>query len=106
MTNLHLGNERGDTQEFFAKVGLENWQVMKRTCEAAAALFPHSLYCGVDLLILPDWQQHVILEINAFGDLLPGIIWNGLDTYTSEVDSVLKRQGDKVKRGQGDKGTR
>lgn len=93
MTNLHLGNERGDTEEFLAKVGKENWQVMKQTCEAAAALFPNSLYCGVDLLILPDWQQHVILEINAFGDLLPGIIWNGMDTYTSEISSVLDRWG-------------
>lgn len=91
MTNLHLGNERGDTQEFFAKVGSENWEIMKQTCEAAAALFPNSLYCGVDLLILPDWQQHVILEINAFGDLLPGIIWNGLDTYTSEVKAILEK---------------
>ena len=92
MTNLHLGNERGDTEEFLAKVGKENWQVMKQTCEAAAALFPNSLYCGVDLLILPDWQQHVILEINAFGDLLPGILCNGLDTYTSEVKAILEKQ--------------
>lgn len=92
MTNLHLGNERGDTQEFLAKVGGENWAVMKQTCEAAAALFPNSLYCGVDLLILPDWQQHVILEINAFGDLLPGIIWNGLDTYTSEIKAILEKE--------------
>ena len=90
MTNLHLGNERGDTQEFLAKVGIENWALMKQTCEAAAALFPNSLYCGIDLLILPDWKQHMILEINAFGDLLPGIIWNGMDTYTSEVKAILK----------------
>ena len=91
MTNLHLGNERGNTEEFLAKVGKENWQVMKQTCEAAAALFPNSLYCGVDLLILPDWQQHVILEINAFGDLLHGILWNGMDTYTSEVKAILEK---------------
>ncbi|MEH2327422.1 MAG: hypothetical protein V7K32_28470 [Nostoc sp.] len=49
------------------------------------------LYCGVDLLILPDWKTHVILEINAFGDLLPGILWNGMDTYTSGVKAVLER---------------
>lgn len=90
MTNLHLGNERGDTQEFLAKVGIENWALMKQTCEAAAALFPNSLYCGIDLLILPDWKQHMILEINAFGDLLPGVIWNGMDTYTSEVKAILE----------------
>lgn len=91
MTNLHLGNERGDTEEFLAKVGAENWEMMKRTCEQAAALFPNSLYCGVDLLILPDWKNHAILEINAFGDLLPGILWNGMDTYTSETKAILAR---------------
>ena len=89
MTNLHLGNERGDTEEFLAKVGVENWEIMKQTCEAAAALFPNSLYCGIDLLIAPDFRNHVILEINAFGDLLPGITWNGMDTYTSEVQAIL-----------------
>ena len=89
MTNLHLGNERGDTEEFLAKVGVENWKIMKQTCEAAAALFPNSLYCGIDLLIAPDFRNHVILEINAFGDLLPGITWNGMDTYTSEVQAIL-----------------
>ena len=65
MTNLHLLNERGDTEEFLAKVGTD-WEAMKQTCEAAAALFPNSLYCGIDLLILPDFHNHVILEINAF----------------------------------------
>ncbi|BAY10068.1 STM4014 family protein [Calothrix sp. NIES-2098] len=91
MTNLHLGNERGDTEEFLAKVGAENWEMMKRTCEQAASLFPNSLYCGVDLLILPDWKTHAILEINAFGDLLPGILWNGMDTYTSEIKAILEK---------------
>ena len=94
MTNLHLGNERGDTEEFLEKVGIENWFVMKKTCEASAALFPNSLYCGVDLLVAPDFQHHAILEINAFGDLLPGITWNGLDTYTSEVQAMLTRHGE------------
>ncbi len=74
MTNLHLGNERGNLEEFLALVGDENWQKMTSTCEQAAGLFPNSLYCGVDLMILPDWQQHAVLEINAFGDLLPGIL--------------------------------
>lgn len=108
MTNLHLGNERGDTEEFLAKVGYENWEVMKQTCQAAAALFPNSLYCGIDLLILPNFRNHVILEINAFGDLLPGITWNGIDTYTSEVRAVLEKgkrdKVDKVDKGRGTRG--
>ncbi len=91
MTNLHLGNERGNSEELLEKVGTENWEAMKYTCEQAAGLFSKSLYCGVDLLILPDWKQHALLEINAFGDLLPGILWNGIDTYTSEVKAILER---------------
>lgn len=91
MTNLHLGNERGDAEEFLSKVGPENWQAMQQTCEAAAGLFPNSLYCGVDLLVAPDFKHHGILEINAFGDLLPGIFWHGLDTYTSEVKAMVNR---------------
>ena len=91
MTNLHLGNERGDTNELLAKVSEENWETMKLTCEAAAALFPNSLCSGIDLLIAPDFQRHAILEINAFGDLLPGITWNGFDTYTSVVQAMLCR---------------
>jgi glutathione synthase/RimK-type ligase-like ATP-grasp enzyme len=90
MTNLHLGNERGDINEFLEKVGDSNWQKMKRTCEQAAGLFPNSLYCGVDLMILPDWEQHAVLEINAFGDLLPGITHCGLDTYESELKAIIK----------------
>lgn len=90
MTNLHLGNERGDINEFLDKVGEENWEKMKRTCEEAAGLFPDSLYCGVDLLVLPDWEQHAVLEINAFGDLLPRITHRGLDTYESELKAIIK----------------
>jgi glutathione synthase/RimK-type ligase-like ATP-grasp enzyme len=90
MTNLHLGNERGNIDEFLDKVGDENWQKMKQTCEQAAALFPNSLYCGVDLMILPDWEQHAVLEINAFGDLLPGISYRGLSTYESELKAIIK----------------
>ena len=29
---------------------------------------------------IPRGQAHV-LEANAFGDLLPGLLWQGLDTY-------------------------
>ncbi|NER33826.1 MAG: hypothetical protein F6J93_07180 [Oscillatoria sp. SIO1A7] len=93
MTNLHLGSDRGDLEEFLAQVGGQNWDKMKQTCEAAAALFPNSLYCGIDLLVYPDFRQHAILEINAFGDLLPGITWNGMDTYASEVQAILSSLG-------------
>lgn len=90
MTNLHLKSDRGNSDEFLQRVGAENWQEMRQTCETAARLFPNSLYCGIDLLVYPDFRRHAILEINAFGDLLPGITWNNLDTYTSEVKAILR----------------
>jgi hypothetical protein len=90
MTNLHLKSDRGNSEEFLQRVGVENWQAMRQTCETAARLFPNSLYCGIDLLVYPDFRRHAILEINAFGDLLPGITWNNIDTYTSEVKAILR----------------
>jgi hypothetical protein len=90
MTNLHLKSDRGNSEEFLQRVGAENWQAMRQTCETAARLFPNSLYCGIDLLVYPDFRRHAILEINAFGDLLPGITWDNLDTYTSEVKAILR----------------
>ncbi|MBA3531797.1 MAG: STM4014 family protein [Ardenticatenales bacterium] len=91
MTNLHLGNMRGDVPALLARIGQGAWQKMQRSCEAAAMLFPRSLYCGVDLLVAPNFQDHAILEINAFGDLLPGITWQGRDSYSSELDALLER---------------
>jgi hypothetical protein len=90
MTNLHLKNQRGDPEMFFKQVGIKNWHTMQQTCEQVAALFPQSLSAGIDLLVDPDFCRHSILEVNAFGDLLPGITWQGMDTYTSEVKAVLQ----------------
>jgi hypothetical protein len=42
-------------------------------------------------MILPDWEQHAVLEINAFGDLLPGISYRGLSTYESELKAVFDK---------------
>ena len=89
MTNLHLGSDRDNYDTFINVVGESNWMLMKQTCETAAAVFPHSLYCGIDLLVYPDLQRHSIIEINAFGDLIPGTTYQGMDTYTSEVKAVL-----------------
>jgi hypothetical protein len=54
MTNLHLGSDRDNFDTFISIVGESNWLKMKHTCEAAAAVFPNSLYCGIDLLVYPD----------------------------------------------------
>ncbi|MEV4508728.1 STM4014 family protein [Dactylosporangium sp. NPDC049525] len=89
MTNLHLGNARGDLPGVRAAVGEERWAAAMRTCEAAAACFPGSLHVGVDLMFGRDYGTHAVAEVNAFGDLLPGLLVNGRDTYAAELDALL-----------------
>ncbi len=91
MTNLHLGNERGDLSAVTARMGADAWSHALRTCERAAGAFPGSLHVGVDLLIAPDFRTHAVLEANAFGDLLPGVLHDGLDTYEAEARAVTPR---------------
>lgn len=93
MTNLHLGNDRRAISALPKALSSENWQAMLHTCERAAACFPRSFYCGIDLLIAPNYRDHSILELNAFGDLLQGITWQGQDTYTTEIALLLAQQG-------------
>jgi len=85
MTNLHLLNARGSFEAVLARMGLEAWASACQTCLHAMACFPQSLYAGIDLLISPGYQRHAVLEINAFGDLLPGVLLEGEDTYSAEI---------------------
>jgi hypothetical protein len=88
MTNLHLGSVRGNAAEVQTRAGETRWQQALQTCERAASLFS-SLYIGVDLLFTPDFRRHAILELNAFGDLLPGILHDEQETYSSEIVAVI-----------------
>jgi glutathione synthase/RimK-type ligase-like ATP-grasp enzyme len=93
MTNLHLGSDRLTTADLPKGLNADVWATMMHTCERAAACFPQSFYCGIDLLISPNLCDHYVLEINAFGDLLQDITWQGQDTYTTEVEMLLQFQG-------------
>ncbi len=89
MTNLHLKNERSEPTTLIAKMGAKAWENAINTCEQAARIFPDSLYTGIDLLIPIGFKQPLVLEANAFGDLLPGSTHNGLDTYATEIIAAL-----------------
>jgi glutathione synthase/RimK-type ligase-like ATP-grasp enzyme len=92
MTNLHLGNDRRPIEDLPKQLTGDNWAQMMQTCERAAACFPRSFYCGIDLLIAPNFREHSILEMNAFGDLLQTITWKGQNTYETEIDRWLTQQ--------------
>ncbi|MCX4679993.1 STM4014 family protein [Streptomyces sp. NBC_01433] len=99
MTNLHLGGARGDLDEVRAAVAAAggSWRDALAMCERAAACFPGTLCVGVDLLPATGWRRFAVGEVNAFGDLLPGLTGlpgsgaEGLDTYAAQVAAVLER---------------
>jgi glutathione synthase/RimK-type ligase-like ATP-grasp enzyme len=91
MTNLHLGGERGDLDALRRAAGETSYAAALATCERVATCFPGSLHVGVDLMFSPDWRRHRVAEVNAFGDLLPGLRdAAGRDTYAAEVAALLE----------------
>lgn len=85
LTNLHLGNQRGDVEELLRSIPDTAREAAWDSCRRVADVFSGSLYFGVDLMFTPGFRQHAILEVNAFGDLLPGVLDRGGDTYTAEL---------------------
>ncbi|MDI2131554.1 STM4014 family protein [Yinghuangia seranimata] len=90
MTNLHLGNARADVGAVRAAVGDEAWARAMASCVRAAGCFPRTLHVGVDLLFAVDRRRHAVGEVNAFGDLLPGVLHHGRDTWAEQVDALVR----------------
>jgi hypothetical protein len=88
ITNLHLLNQRGDLDAVRARMGPQ-WDAVMKTCRRVMALFPKCLYVALDVLIRADWRAHAILELNAFGDLLPGLLDAGEDVYTAQIRAAI-----------------
>lgn len=94
MTNLHLGGARGDTAAAREAAG-PAWPALLETAERAAGCFPHALAVGVDVLPTAGWRRALVGEVNAFGDLLPGLTGlpggpaEGLDTYGAQIAALL-----------------
>jgi hypothetical protein len=87
MTNLHLLNRRGDPERLRTEIPPGPWEAALGAARRAAGLFPRCLHVGVDLLLTPRFR-HAVLEANAFGDLLQGVLSDGLDTYEAEVAAL------------------
>jgi len=85
ITNLHLGNRRGNLDSLIEFVGVEKWERIRQTACRAASIVPRSLYVGVDVLVKPGNHQPIVLELNAFGDLLPNVDFKGFDVWESQI---------------------
>ena len=89
MTNLHLLNDRADPADLIAEIDdPERWEEAMTACRRTARVFARCLHVGVDLLFTPGFRRHMIVEANAFGDLLPGVTSGGLDTYEAELAAL------------------
>jgi glutathione synthase/RimK-type ligase-like ATP-grasp enzyme len=91
ITNLHLGNERGDMQAFLDQFGERKLEEVKQLAEQTAAAFPNSLYMGVDILLTANTARPYVLEVNAFGDLLPGLTHRNENCYEAELAAALQQ---------------
>ncbi|WP_433335742.1 STM4014 family protein [Spirillospora sp. CA-294931] len=97
MTNLHLGGRRGDLDAVRRALGEDGWRRALDTCARAAACFPRSLMAAVDLLVGVGLRRFAVAEVNAFGDLLPGLRGlpdgpaPGIDTYTAQIRAAFTR---------------
>jgi hypothetical protein len=90
ITNLNLGNRRGDVNALRERMG-PAWESMLDMCRRVAAAFPGCLYLGVDVLVSPGFRTHCVAEVNAFGDLLPGVRSVGDDAFEAEVGALVAR---------------
>lgn len=89
MTNLHLGNQRCAVDEL--ELSSSMWEKIDVLVEQTMRHFPRSLYAGLDILVPRNGQDPVLLEINAFGDLLLNLHHNGECTYLAEINAICQR---------------
>jgi hypothetical protein len=89
LTNLHLLNDRTPLADLSAAMRPCDWESACQSCEAAMAQFPATLTAGLDVVFSPGFRRHAILEINAWGDLLPGVLNNGQDSYEAQIAAAM-----------------
>jgi hypothetical protein len=93
MTNLHLGNRRLDPDEL--DLPADAWEAVERVVESALRRLPGVLYAGLDVVVpagSPEAPTRpLVLEANAFGDLLPGLRHEGQDPWDLELAALARR---------------
>lgn len=89
VTNLHLGGVRGTTSELEELVPAN---VLREAKESAVRVFEahECLHLGVDVMFTAALDGHVVLEANAFGDLLPKLMCDGLSVYEWEIRAAAR----------------
>jgi glutathione synthase/RimK-type ligase-like ATP-grasp enzyme len=88
ITNLNLGGQRGDTNALRAAVPPAAWDAAMASCRIVQAT-SGAFHVGVDLMFEPGFAAHRVIEGNAFGDLLPNLVRDGLDVYGWQIRRLV-----------------
>ncbi len=91
MTNLHLGNRRCAVEDLALPGSI--WEQIDTLVADSMRRFPRSLYAGLDVLLPRNGGAPVLLEANAFGDLLPNLLHAGRSTCLAEIVALCEREG-------------
>ena len=87
-TNLHLGGERYDAAVLRSRMSSTSWLNLVQTCRAVGRAFPRSLYLGLDVAVTRDLRRHAVLEVNAFGDHVKGVLAGGKTPHEFQVEAL------------------
>ena len=92
VTHRYLGGRNREIDAYVEHNGEDQWRVMVDVAERAAACFPSSHRLGINVLpnrgpmqVVPDL---LVTRIDPFGDYLPGLLTNGVDTWTAQLRSL------------------
>jgi hypothetical protein len=90
ITNLHIDARRLDADQALAMFGQRRVDAVHDACLRAAACFPQHVAIAIDVMVDPRGRPFV-LECNAWGDYLPGLTSNGLDSYDVQVRALFRK---------------
>jgi hypothetical protein len=87
ITNLHLDSARLDIDSALRRWGRRCLEAVDDACIRAAGCFAGHLTVAIDIAI-DDAGRPFVLECNAWGDYLPGLLAAGLDSYDTQVRAL------------------
>ena len=88
ITNLNLGGQRGDVEALRQDLPVEVWESAMASCRWVQRE-SGAYHVGVDVMFDADLSGHRVLEGNAFGDLLPNLVRDGLDVYGWQIRRLV-----------------
>ncbi len=89
ITNLHLLGWRGELSALRRLVPEPRFEEAMESCVRVSRMH-ESFQLGIDLLFDSRLEGHRIIESNAFGDLFPGVVRDGLSIYEWQLRRLCR----------------